>query len=187
MVSSKIPEMDMSLESWIYNARVILQFPITILTIVTLLVGGTFVEIAPRKSLEFLDTQLGRAIFFVITLFIAYSLDWATGLLAAVVFLVTITRLERNEIEEGFTDSQDSDTDQSTKIISNSHRWFVEKILGEHPIAISSDRIRTSVVQDENQRTSTSSSLSTSSTSGSSSQSQSQSLADQFSSSSSGK
>lgn len=153
----KIPEIDMSLENWIYNTRSILHFPVTILTVLALLVAGTFVEIVPRKSLEVFDSTLGRIVFFIVPIFLAYSIDWPTGVLAAMVSLIVFSKLQKSEIDEGFTNSVDSDTgDISTKIISSPHRWFVEKILGESPLAISSDRIRTSRDQDETQRTSSS-------------------------------
>jgi hypothetical protein len=157
----KATEIDMSLDSWIYNTRSVLQFPLTILTIIALLIGGTFTETAPRKSLEFLDSTVGKIVFFIIPLVLGYLFSWSTGLLAAVVSLILFTRLQKIDLDEGFMDSVDSDTsDVTTKIILSPHRWFVEKILGENPMSISSDRIRTTMIQDENQRTRSSTSLS---------------------------
>lgn len=155
----KVPEMDMSLGNWIYNTRFILHFPVTIIIVTALLVMGTFAETAPRKSLEFLDSTFGKIIFFIVPLFIAHTLDWPTGLLAATVCLIIFTRLQKVDVDEGFTDSPEN-SDVTTKIISSPHRWFIEKILGESPLAISSDRIHTSTVQDESQRTSTTASSS---------------------------
>lgn len=164
----KIPEMDTSLGNWIYNTRSMLHFPVTVITVAALLVAGTFAETASRKSLEFLDSTLGRVIFFIAPIFIAYAIDWPTGVLAATVSLIVYAKLQKPDVDEGFTDSSDDNTsDVSTKIISSSHRWFVEKVLGESPVAISSDRIRTSAVQGETQR-SNSSLSSASETSGSS-------------------
>lgn len=112
--------------------------------------------------------------------------DWSTGLLAATVSLIVFTKLQKSELDEGYMDSPESDnSDLATKIISSPHRWFVEKVLGETPIAISSDRIRTSTGKDENQRTSSSlSSNNTSSASGSAAHSE---LSELISSSSSSK
>ena len=184
--SSKVPEIDMSLESWIYNIRSTLQSPLTILTVTALLVSGTFAETAPRKSIEFFDTSFGRAILFIIPLIMVFWFDWSTGLLAATVSLIVFTKLQKSELDEGYMDSPESDnSDLATKIISSPHRWFVEKVLGETPIAISSDRIRTSTGKDENQRTSSSlSSNNTSSASGSAAHSE---LSELISSSSSSK
>jgi hypothetical protein len=73
-------------------------------------------------------------------------------------------RLEREDSDEGFmdTDLKINNDVQTTKLVSNPHRWFVEKILGERPIAIASDRILTGPVRDEDNRTSSSSSMATS-------------------------
>ena len=142
-----------------------LHFPFTIIIVSALLVAGTFVETSSRKSLEFLDSTLGKVIFFIFPILIAYMIDWPTGVLAATVALIVYAKIQKPSVDEGFTDSPDNNTsDVSTKIISSSHRWFVEKVLGESPVAISSDRIRTSAVQGETQRSS--SSLSSGSESG---------------------
>jgi hypothetical protein len=150
----EIPVDDISIESWIHNAHFILQFPATILIILSLLVAGTFAEIAPRKSLEFLDNSFGMILFFIIPLILTEFLDWPTGLLGVVVCLIIYTRLQKNETEEGFIDSRDDISSSDIEIIPNSRRWFVEKTLGERPIAISSDRVVTRAVEEENTRNS---------------------------------
>ena len=179
-----VPEMDKSLQSWLYNIRHVLSIPITILGVAGLLVAGTFAETAPRKSLEFLNNYLGRILFFILPLFVAYTLDWATGLLAAVIALIFFARLQVDDVE-GFTDSQEGFAakqhslnsakqsegfmdEMTTEIIPTTKRWLVEKILGETPIAISSDRIRRYNTVDEDTRTSSSSSSSSMATTGSS-------------------
>ena len=57
---------DTSIEAWIINVRQVLQFPLTILSVAGLLVVGAFAQTAPRKSLEFLNNYIGRAVFFVL-------------------------------------------------------------------------------------------------------------------------
>ena len=146
-------EVDMSLQAWLLNTREVLGHPATILTVISLLVVGTFTEIAPRKSLELLDGYFGRILFFVVPILIAVGFDWAIGLLATVVSLIIFARIQKSD-DEGFVDKK-------TDIITQPHRWFVEKLLGERPIAISSDRIITRRVEDEDNRTSSSSSMST--------------------------
>jgi hypothetical protein len=76
-----------------------------------------------------------------------YVFDWPTGLLAAVVCLIVFARLQNQDMSEGFSDNVDDGKEQNTKLVSNPHRWFVERMLGEKPVAISSDRIITSAVQ----------------------------------------
>uniref|UniRef100_A0A6C0AP38 Uncharacterized protein n=1 Tax=viral metagenome TaxID=1070528 RepID=A0A6C0AP38_9ZZZZ len=150
------PEIDMSILSWITNTHSVLQWPLTIISVAGLLVLGSFVEIAPRKSLEILDNTLGRSLFFILPFLIAVLIDWPTGLLAATVSLIIFARLQKPDSSEGFSDTSDSG-DSSTKFISNSHRWFIERILGESPLAISSDRVTTSSSKDSDIRSSSSS------------------------------
>lgn len=147
--------MDKSIQGWIQNIQHILRFPATILGVAGLLVAGAFAESASRKSFEFLNNYMGQSLFFIAPLCIAYSLDWATGLLAAVVALIFFARLQIPDTEEGFMN------DLATEIVPTTKRWFVEKVLGETPIAISSDRIRRGYGKDEDTRTSSSSSMST--------------------------
>lgn len=146
------PEIDMSIQSWLFNTQSVLQFPLTVIIVLSLIVTGTFVQIAPRKSLEFMDNIFGTIAFFTVPLILALSLDWATGLLAAVVSLIVFTRLKRADLDEGFVDSTEDISASNTKIVSNPHRWFVEKILGEHPVAISSDHVVTRAVAGDNNR-----------------------------------
>jgi hypothetical protein len=148
-MASPKEEMDMSILAWLSNTHSVLKWPGTILTVAALLVVGAFAEIAPRKSLEFLDNTLGSCVFFIFPLLCSVVLDWPTGLLAAVVSLIVFARLQKKDSSEGFSDGVDDKSEQNTKLISNPHRWFIERMLGERPVAISSDRIITSAVQDK--------------------------------------
>jgi len=161
---TEIPEMDTSIGGWIYNIRTVLHFPGTVLTVITLIISGAFIESASRKSLEMLDNVFGKILSFAVPVSLAYVIDWQTGLLAAVVALILFARLQKNDTE-GFLNGTGSDSVQSTKIVQSTHRWFVEKVLGEMPIAISSDRIQTKRYDDNDTRTSSSSSMSSSYTS----------------------
>lgn len=147
------------IEDWVINVRQVLQFPLTILSVAGLLVVGAFAETAPRKSLEFLNNYIGRTVFFVAPIICGLILDWPTGLLAAAVSLILFARLQKLDIDEGFEDSVKTD------IIPNSKRWFIETVLGESPVAISSDKIKRNYTSDEDARTSSSSAMSSSGTS----------------------
>lgn len=158
----KLPPMDTSMEAWIYNIRSVLHFPGTIITVLTLLISGAFIESASRKSLEIFDNVFGKMLSFILPVALAYFLDWPTGLLAAAVSLILFARLQKADANsEGFL-SGTGDSVQTTKLVSNTHRWFVEKVLGEMPVAISSDRIQTKRYDDDDTRTSSSSSMSSS-------------------------
>jgi hypothetical protein len=153
--SNTLDDIDMSLLSWVTNTYSVLHWPLTILSVAGLVILGSFIEIAPRKSLEFLDNTLGRSLFFLLPFLIAVLIDWPTGLLSGVVSLIIFERLQKQDSSEGFTDTSDG-IDNSTKIISNSHRWFIERVLGESPLAISSDRITTSASKGSDIRSSSS-------------------------------
>jgi hypothetical protein len=159
-VAAPQEEMDMSALSWIINTHTVLKWPGTILTVAALLVAGAFAQIAPRNSLEFLDNTIGSCLFFILPLVCTAVLDWPTGLLAAVVSLILFARLQKKDTSEGFSDTVDDKAEQNTKLISNPHRWFIERMLGERPVAISSDRIITTAVQGNDSRVSVSPSVS---------------------------
>lgn len=155
-------EMDSSLKGWIFNTYTTIKSPITVLCVIVLLITGSFAEIAPRKSLEFLDSTLGLMLLFVSPLVVSAILDWPTGLLTAVISLIIVARLQRYDVSEGFASRDDR---MITELIPNPKRWFVEKVLGETPIAISSDRVSSSEMKDIDTRTSSSSAMSSAGTS----------------------
>jgi hypothetical protein len=131
--------------------------------ILGLLVAGTFVETVPRKILVILDNSIGLSILFLFPLLTSLFISWPAGLLASSISLIVLAKLKRfdddDEDTEGFANGG-GDMVQTTKMISDPHRWFVEKVLGEMPLAISSDRIQTKRTEDNDNRTSSSSSMS---------------------------
>jgi hypothetical protein len=156
-------EIDTSLEAWIYNIRSVLHFPGTVFLIIALLVLGTFIENIPRELLEYVNNPFGMVILFTFPLGVSLFAGWATGLLAACISLIIFTRVRKMDTietgdKEGFLNGS-NDNVQTTKLISNPHRWFIEKVLGETPLAISSDRIQTKRTEDNDTRTSSSSSM----------------------------
>lgn len=153
-------EIDFSLESWIVNTRSVLFQPFTIFIVIGLLLTGTFAEVAPRDRLLFLDNVVGKAALFALPFLIGYMVDWASGLLAAVVSLIVYVRIQKPEMEEGFVSESEVGNGISTKMVSSSNRWFVERVLGEQPIAISDDRVITRAISDQDNRANSSSSMS---------------------------
>lgn len=169
--------MDTSVESWIYNIRTTLNAPTWLFSTLALLILGTFAESVPGDTLTFLDNSLGHAALFGVPLIVSLYMDWAAGLLTASIALIIFARLKRAEgtpfegtpfegtpLKEGFL-SDANDTVQTTKFVSNPHRWFVEQVLGETPIAAVTDRIQTKRQEDNDSRTSSSSSMATTHTS----------------------
>jgi hypothetical protein len=164
------PIQDPSLLTWMDNAHFVLVKPATLLTVIGLMVVGTFVEICPRKDLLFSSNVVGSTFFFVFPLVLTLLLDWSTGLLAAAVVLIIFARINTEDQEEGFDVNQPvTDTVNTTKIISTTNRWFVEKVLGERPVAISADKVITGAVSDSDNRTNSGGAMSSSGPSDSSS------------------
>jgi hypothetical protein len=169
-VALQSQETSATLLAWMDNAHSVLEKPATVLTVLILIVIGSFVELSPRKDLMILSNVVGSSIFFVVPLLLVLFLDWATGLLAATVALIIFARIQTEDDEEGFDVNQPvTDTINSTKIVNTSKRWFVEKVLGERPIAISADKVLTSAISDSDNRTSSGSAMSSSGPSDSSS------------------
>jgi hypothetical protein len=153
------PEIDFSLESWIMNTRSVLFQPFSIALILGLLILGTFAEVAPRESILFLDNVVGKAVLFAAPFLMAYLVDWATGLLAAVVALILYVRIQKPDRTEGFVSESETSNGLTTKLVSSTNRWFVERVLGEQPVAITDDRVITRAVSDQDNRTNSSSSM----------------------------
>jgi hypothetical protein len=169
-VALQSQETSATLLAWMDNAHSVLEKPATVLMVIALIIAGTFVELCPRKDLLFLSNVVGSSIFFVVPLLIVLFLDWPTGLLAATVALIVFARIQTEDSEEGFDVNQPvSDTINSTKLVSTSNRWFVEKVLGERPVAISADKVLTAAVSDSDNRTNSGSAMSSSGPSDSSS------------------
>jgi len=79
------------------------------------------------------------------------------GILAALAFSLILSHAMRHT-KEGFdgcgsTPSVFIASDDSTTLIPDNHKWFVEKVLGETPSAIREKPVPTSAVQDLSERT----------------------------------
>ena len=153
------PEIDFSFQGWVQNITSVLAQPFNLMFVITLLVVGTFAEVAPRENLLFLDNVVGKGLLFAVPLLVGTYVDWPTGLLAAVVGLILLIRIQKPDMEEGFITESEYTNGMTTKLVSTANRWFVERVLGERPVAISDDRVITRAVSDQDTRTSSSSSM----------------------------
>jgi hypothetical protein len=90
-------------------------------------------------------------LFIIILLTSMYGL--IHGILAALAFALIISRAHRKT--EGFMEYipallfGDSD---GTQVVTKSHRWMVERILGENPYIIRDKEVVTSAVQDYSEK-----------------------------------
>ncbi len=99
----------------------------------------------PNEYKLFADSLLGRIFGVAIVYGVIQSLGWVYGLLTAMAFLLLLNGVSRfNYVsEEGFTGGGSIN---EKKIIGK--RWFVEKVLGENPKKIETDKVLTTAIQD---------------------------------------
>jgi hypothetical protein len=111
----------------------------------TLILIIVYSPVIPFEYRVFADSLLGRVIAIAAIYGIVESLGWVYGLLAAMAYILVLNgapRIDSSEVE-GF---DGGGTVSEKKIIGR--RWFVEKVLGEHPKKIATDRVYTSAVED---------------------------------------
>jgi hypothetical protein len=115
-------------------------FPLLYGAIMVLLI--TYAHVVPMNLRMFADSLLGRLLAIGAIYGVVHGLGWIYGLLTAMAFLLILHGAVRNPLSslEGF------DGGTSEKKVSG-RRWFVEKVLGETPAAISTDRVTTQPVQ----------------------------------------
>ena len=86
------------------------------------------------------DSFVGRIVGLTIIVATARFVGWVYGLLAAVAFLLILRGAPVTT--EGFAGIKTKNVEHPNE------KWFVEKVLGEHPKRIVTDRIGTQSVQD---------------------------------------
>lgn len=115
--------------------------PIYWYTLIAIAIAITFVKEIPIAIRSQAGTTLGRLFLFVLTIAIGHFYCWTSGLLMAVLALLLLSMSPRLA-REGFENVT------SLKLVTNSDRWFVEKVLKEHPVAFEEEDVRTQAIQD---------------------------------------
>ncbi len=103
-------------------------------------------SVAVPVSLRMLmDSLLGRILGVLWIYGITESLGWVYGILTAMAFLLLLYRSPSSPYDsrEGF---DGGGTVSEKRRIGK--RWFVERVLGEQPVAIATDRVTTHPVQE---------------------------------------
>jgi hypothetical protein len=101
----------------------------------------------PTDYRTFADSFLGRVFGIAIVYGVTEGLGWVYGLLTAMAFLLILNGAPRYGLSfmEGF-DGGGSVSEKTA--ITHGKRWFVERVLGENPSKIDTDRVMTQAVQD---------------------------------------
>lgn len=94
----------------------------------------------PDAVRRFADTLLGRLVGILWIYVTVERLGWLFGLFTALAFLMVIYLSPRTL--EGFHGGGVVDKERIGK------RWFVERVLGEDPVSISTEKVTTLPVQD---------------------------------------
>lgn len=98
--------------------------------------------IIPGEYRTFADSLLGRIFGVAIVYGVVESLGWVYGLLTALAFLLVLNGAPRAQSLEGF---DGGGTVSEKKIVGR--RWFVERVLGEEPKKIATDKVYTTAVE----------------------------------------
>ncbi len=112
-------------------------------TIIVLIV--VYSDAIPQEYSDFTDSLIGRILGIAIIYGAIQTLGWVYGILSALAFLMIIQGSKRLEYIEGFNGGGSIN---EKKIIGK--RWFVEKVLGEKPKKIETDKVATSAIEGLN-------------------------------------
>ena len=104
-----------------------------------------YAPIIPVEYRIFADSILGKLFGVAIVYGVVESLGWVYGLLTALAFLLVLNGAPRSDTSS--LEAFDGGGSVSEKKIVGK-RWFVEKVLGEHPKKIATDRVTTSAIED---------------------------------------
>jgi hypothetical protein len=104
-----------------------------------------YAPVIPAEYRIFADSLLGRVVAVAAIYGVVEAFGWVYGLLAAMAYILVLNGAPRLDAIglEGF---DGGGTVSEKKIIGK--RWFVDKVLGEHPKKIATDRVYTSAVED---------------------------------------
>lgn len=105
-----------------------------------------YASLIPAGLRRFADSILGRIVMVGSLYGVIQALGWVYGLLTALAFLVLLQGVSRSPlfaVSEGFDGG--GTVTEKRRI---GRRWFVERVLGEHPEKIATDKVTTSAVQD---------------------------------------
>jgi hypothetical protein len=101
-------------------------------------------SVIPVEYSAFADSLLGRVFGVAIVYGVVETLGWVYGLLTAIAFLLIINGAPRTNINmlEAF---DGGGTVSEKKTIGK--KWFVERVLGENPTKIATDKVTTTAVE----------------------------------------
>lgn len=120
--------------------------PVMVLTGLFMVIVIVFLEKVPIEIRKQADSFMGRALLLMFTVTVTVLYGWPMGILAGLMSALLIgaggIHPVTKQVSEGFS------SEMNVRIVSDKHKWFVEKVLGENPLLIEDDTVTTSAVQD---------------------------------------
>ena len=121
-----------------------------------------FLEKVPIEIRKQADTFLGRALLLTVIMVITILFGWPLGILstlASALFIGAggvhpIVKRMTEGMTEGFAKGMTEGfaPDMNIRMIPDKKKWFIEEVLGENPLMIEDQTVRTSAVQDLTER-----------------------------------
>jgi len=118
--------------------------PATLIYGALLIILIVYSSVIPAEYRTFADSLLGRVLGVAIVYGVVETLGWVYGLLTAIAFLLIIngaTRIDTSMLEA----FDGGGTVSEKKTIGK--KWFVERVLGENPTKIATDKVTTTAVE----------------------------------------
>jgi hypothetical protein len=130
--------------------------PLNVYLGIALVLAISYVGKIPDSTLRFLDSFLGRAVLFAGTLFVASLYSWVYAVLLGIFAVLVLSMAPRSTVENFRNAGADDevgglaalDKDVDVKLVSQKKRWWIEEVMGENPIGIEEEKVRTSAIQD---------------------------------------
>lgn len=127
-----------------------LHIIISIVCVILIIYAGT----VPWQVSEFFDSIFGRILALFIIIVVSQKFGFFNGILITLTLLLIISnspRLGASSIRGQPRQTEGFSTDlQKRKALGP--KWFVEKVLGENPVKIITEKTQTDAVQDLSER-----------------------------------
>lgn len=118
--------------------------PATLIYGALLIILIVYSSVIPSEYRAFADSLLGRVFGVAIVYGVVETLGWVYGLLTAIAFLLIINGATR--IDTSMLEAFDGGGTVSEKRTIGK-KWFVERVLGENPTKIATDKVTTTAVE----------------------------------------
>jgi hypothetical protein len=109
-----------------------------------LIVLIVYSSVIPVEYRIFADSLLGKVFGIAIVYGVVETLGWIYGLLTAITFILVLNGAPRTNT--GMLEAFDGGGTVSEKKIIGK-KWFVERVLGENPTKIATDKVTTTAVE----------------------------------------